>query len=135
MSRIIVSVIFVAAIAAGAYYYLNRPEPTPAERFEAAVEDAGKALNEAAEAAADATTSAVEKATEKASETASNLSEEAAEMAKQAEKAVEAAVDQTNEQMAALSRQAEELMNSWEEQGALTEEGTIQIRNDPLLRK
>ena len=112
MSRIIVSVVVIIAIAAGAYYFLNKPEPTPAERFEAAVQDAGDALSEAAEAAADATTNAVEQATDKASE-----------MAKQAEKSLNDAAELTSEQLAALQKQAEGLVKSWEEQGALTEEG------------
>ncbi|WP_171121415.1 MULTISPECIES: hypothetical protein [unclassified Ruegeria] len=98
MSRTIVLGVVVAAIGAGIYYYLNQPEPTPAERLQSAAQDAGDAVSDA-----------VESVTEQASDATDQAGQAAADLANQA-----------GEEVAALAEQGQDLLNSWIEEGTLT---------------
>ncbi|WP_108858642.1 hypothetical protein [Ruegeria sp. Alg231-54] len=101
MSRTLILAVIVAGLGAGAYYYLNQPEPTPAESLQSAAQDAGAAVNDAVDAA-----------TEQASEAASSIADQATE-----------AADQAGDQVASLANQGQDLLNSW------IEEGTLSVQN------
>ncbi|UUV07572.1 hypothetical protein [Ruegeria sp. YS9] len=108
MSRTLILAIVIAAIGAGGYFYLNQPEPTPAERLETAAEEAAEAVTDAASSAQDAASDAVDAATEQAAEAASSLADQAADTAQEA-----------SDQVAALAGQGQELLNSWFQEGKL----------------
>lgn len=108
MSRTLILAIVIAAIGAGGYFYLNQPEPTPAERLETAAEEAAEAVTDAASSAQDAASDAVDAATEQAAEAASSLADQAADTAQEA-----------SDQVAALAGQGQELLNSWIQEGKL----------------
>lgn len=130
MSRLLL-IVAIAAIGAGAYYYTTRPDPTPAEKLQAAAEDATEAVGEAASAVQEAATDAVNEATEQASEAASSLADQATEAASSvtseasetandlAEQANDAAA-QAGDQVAALTAQGQDLLNTWVQDGMLT---------------
>ncbi|NOD63303.1 MULTISPECIES: hypothetical protein [unclassified Ruegeria] len=119
MSRTLILIIVLAAIGVGGYYYLNQPEPTPAERLQSAAEDASDALADAATAAQDAASDAVDAATEQASEAASSLTEQASEAASSVADQASEAAQQASDQVAALTGQGQELLNSWIAEGKL----------------
>ena len=121
MSRLIYIVI-IAAIAAGAYFFLAKPEQTPVEQLQSAAEEAGEAASEAASAAQDAASDALTDATEQAGQAASDLADQATETAQQAGEAASDLADQAGEQVAALAGQGQELFNSWVQDGMLTAE-------------
>ncbi|TMV08728.1 hypothetical protein FGK63_06305 [Ruegeria sediminis] len=123
MSRLIITAVVVAALGAGAYYYLSQPEPTPAEKLEAAADDAGQALNDAAKAVSEAAGSVVESSTEKASELADQAGDAVDSATQQAGEAAQSLSQQAQDQVAALGDQGDALLKSFEEQGYLTEEG------------
>ncbi|WP_171207505.1 MULTISPECIES: hypothetical protein [unclassified Ruegeria] len=130
MSRILL-IVAIAAIGAGAYYYLNQPEPTPAEELQSAAQDAAEAAGEATEAArqavSDALDSAVDQATETAeaaqnavTNTANAAADQISEGASSVGTQVEDAATEAGDQIAALSQQGQDLFNSWIEDGTLT---------------
>ncbi|MCG7518332.1 hypothetical protein [Ruegeria sp. Ofav3-42] len=108
MSRTILLAVFVAAIGAGIYYYLNQPEPTPAEQLQSAAQDAGDAVNEAVDAA-----------TEQVNEAASSVADQASQAAEQAGQAATDLANQAGDQVASLAGQGQDLVNTWIEQGSL----------------
>ncbi|WP_109311528.1 MULTISPECIES: hypothetical protein [Ruegeria] len=112
MSRTLILAVIVAGLGAGAYYYLNQPEPTPAESLQSAAQDAGAAVNDAVDAA-----------TEQASEAASSIADQATEAAEQAGQAATDLADQAGDQVASLANQGQDLLNSW------IEEGTLSVQN------
>lgn len=112
MSRTLILAVIVAGLGAGAYYYLNQPEPTPAEQLQSAAQEAGEAVNDAVEAA-----------TEQASEAASSIADQANEAAEQAGQAATDLANQAGDQVAALANQGQDLLNSW------IEEGTLSVQN------
>lgn len=144
MNRILIIVV-IAAAGIGAYYFLNQPEPTPAERVESAVNDAGEALGEAASAVSDGAQEAVEAATEQAAEAVEQATQAATETAEQVSEAASAAADQAeqtvsdaaeqatdaaneaaeaaSEQVASLSNQAGDMFKTWQDSGILTKDG------------
>ena len=130
MSRLFL-IVAIAVVGAGAYYFITKPEPTPAEQLRAAAEDASDAADEAASATREAATEALNTATEQASEAASSLADQASEAASSvAEQASDAASDLTDQatqaasdagdQVAALAAQGQELLGSWVQDGLLT---------------
>lgn len=141
MSRLILIVV-IAVIGIGAYYYVNQPEQTPAEKIQSAAEDASDAVGEAASAAQEAASDALNSATEQASEAASSIADQANAAAEQAgqaatdlanqasdtatdlaNQATDTATDlanQAGDQVAALTGQGQELFNSWIQDGMLT---------------
>ncbi|WP_261391796.1 hypothetical protein [Ruegeria arenilitoris] len=132
MSRIIILII-IAGLGAGAYFYLNQPEPTPAEKLQSAAKEAGEAVGEAATAAQEAASEALSTATQQAGDAASAAVEQAGEAAEQAgqtatdlaNQAGDAATDlanQAGDQVAALTAQGQELLNTWVDEGMLSAE-------------
>lgn len=119
MSRILLIAV-IAAIGIGGYYYLNQPEPTPAEQLQSAAEDAGEAVNEAASAAQEAATEALDSAADQAGEAASSLTEQAAEAASSVADQASDAVTQAGDEVASLAGQGQELLNTWVQEGMLT---------------
>lgn len=109
MSRTILLAVFVAAIGAGIYYYLNQPEPTPAEQLQSAAQDAGDAVNEAVDAA-----------TEQVNEAASSVADQASQAAEQAGQTATDLANQAGDQVASLASQGQDLVNTWIEQGSLS---------------
>ncbi|WP_170463725.1 hypothetical protein [Ruegeria arenilitoris] len=112
MSRTLILAVIVAGLGAGIYYYLNQPEPTPAERLQSAAQEAGEAVNDAVDAA-----------TEQANEAASSITEQATEAAEQAGQAATDLANQASDQVASLATQGQDLVNSW------IEEGTLSVQN------
>ncbi len=98
MSRTILLGAAIAAIGAGVYFYLNQPEPTPAEQLQSAAKDAGDAVSDAVQSVA-----------EQASDATEQAGQAAADLANQA-----------GEEVAALATQGQDLLNSWIEEGTLT---------------
>lgn len=112
MSRTLILAVIVAGLGAGIYYYLNQPEPTPAERLQSAAQEAGEAVNDAVDAA-----------TEQANEAASSITEQATEAAEQAGQAATDLANQAGDQVASLATQGQDLVNTW------IEEGTLSVQN------
>ncbi len=98
MSRTILLGAAIAAIGAGVYFYLNQPEPTPAEQLQSAAKEAGDAVSDAVQSVA-----------EQASDATEQAGQAAADLANQA-----------GEEVAALATQGQDLLNSWIEEGTLT---------------
>ncbi len=130
MSRLII-ILAIAIIGVGAYYFVTKPEPTPAEQLQSAAEDASEAVGEAATAVQEAASDAVDAATDQASEAASSLTDQASEAASSvAEQASDAATSLTEQaddaateagdQVAALADQGQDLFNTWVQDGLLT---------------
>jgi polyhydroxyalkanoate synthesis regulator phasin len=126
MSKIL-AVIVVAVIGAGAYYYLNQPEPTPAEQLQSAAEEASDAVSATQEAASDAASSITEQASEAASavqdaasDAVDNVSEQAADAAAALSEQATDAAESAGDQVAALTSQGQELFNTWLQDGMLT---------------
>ncbi|NOD33890.1 MULTISPECIES: hypothetical protein [unclassified Ruegeria] len=119
MSRTLILAVIIAVFGVGGYYYLNQPEPTPAERLQTAAEEAGDALADAASDAQDAVADAVDTATEQASEAAASVADQAAEAASSVADQASEAAQQAGDQVAALTDQGQELLNSWIQEGKL----------------
>lgn len=121
MSRIII-LINIAGLGAGAYFYLNQPEPTPAEKLQSAAKEAGEAVGEAATAAQEAASEALSTATQEAGDAASAAVEQAGEAAEQAGQTATDLANQAGDQVAALTAQGQELLNTWVDEGMLSAE-------------
>ena len=119
MSRTLILAIVIAAIGAGGYFYLNQPEPTPAEGLETAAEEAAGAVTDAASSAQDAASDAVDAATEQAAEAASSLADQASEAASSVADQAADTAQEASDQVAALAGQGQELLNSWIQEGKL----------------
>ncbi len=105
MSKIILAAVIGLCIGAALVVFFNRPEPTPAERLEDAVEDAGNALKDAGDAISEGVRDA-KNGIERDLETA------AAEL-----------VEMAAESSEKLSEAAVRLVAAWQETGVLTEDG------------
>ncbi|MCV6823900.1 MULTISPECIES: hypothetical protein [Halocynthiibacter] len=105
MMKVILGIVIGAAVVGGVYYWQTKPEPTPAERIEKALNDAGDAAKEAQEALKDGATMAGKDLQAKMEETAAEFAE---------------SIGMTVEQMSA---EVTGLVEKWEQEGILTENG------------
>lgn len=123
MSKLPIAIV-IAALGAGAYYYLTKPEATPTTQLETAeTEAATEAQDATAEAASSLTEQAAEAASavqEAASDAANTVSEQAAEAASTLANQATDAAENTGEQVASLAAQGQDLFNSWLQDGMLT---------------
>ncbi|MBE1283672.1 MAG: hypothetical protein GJ676_10220 [Rhodobacteraceae bacterium] len=108
---VVVGVVVVAVVAV-----MNRPEPTPQERLEDAVQSAGDSLQEAGEAISDGVRQAGEDLQSQAEDAANELAEQAEEVAT-------SLADRISTQATAFSAEALALAKAWEDSGILTSEG------------
>ncbi|WP_380055810.1 hypothetical protein ACFE33_01205 [Falsihalocynthiibacter sp. SS001] len=105
MIKVILGALLGAAIAAGAFFFFNKPEPTPQERLEAALEDAQNSTKEAGEAAADVISQIGNDLSGRATETAITLAESVTELSEK------------------TKSELERMFVQWQESGIITENG------------
>lgn len=105
MSKIILVAVLGLCIGAAVVVVYNRPEPTPAERLEDAVKDAGDALKDAGNAISDGARDAKDGIERDLTTAAAELAEMAAASSEK------------------LSDKAVRLVTAWQETGILTEDG------------
>lgn len=105
MGKILLGALVGALIVAGAFYFINKPEPTAQERLDAAIDDVNKAAKEAGSAATDVV-----------NEIGNDLADSAT-----------GAVAQMAEKVAQLSNDTkaefEKLIESWNTEGVITDTG------------
>lgn len=105
MMKVILGVVIGAAIVGGIIFWQNRPEPTPAERFEKAINDAGDAMSEAQDALKDGAAAAGKDFQSRMEEAAAGVAE---------------SLGLTIEEMSA---EVTGLVDKWQQEGILTENG------------
>lgn len=108
--------IVVAGAAVAVLYFATRPEPTPADRVSAAVEQAGQAAQDAAEEIGDA-------ATEAANALQQEVEDNAAELQDQAATAADAVASQISQTSQEAKDRLTALMQIWRDTGIVTESG------------
>jgi len=116
MSKTVVWIAIIVAIAAVGIYAFTRPEPTPKERLAEATDDIREATQEAVEAASDAAADAGEALANSATEAVDEMKAEVTE-----------AYADVAERMAQTSQETQvqltRFLADWEASGIMTEEG------------